>query len=137
MTAHGKTLTQIRAEDLPEAGQYFRASDFLSDKEKQELREANARGKEEEKIYNKCDAFEAEMIARFGFDFFEAWRTGKVDEAFAYKAIAAERDREKSLIAPIATMIYAANAGANHSDKNGHAPKTLRIAQDILKKITK
>lgn len=138
MTAHGKTLDQIKAEALPEAGQYFRASDFLSDKEKQELHESNNRGKEEPKIYDGPDAFEAEMIARFGFDFFQAWNRGEIDDAFAYKAIMAERDREQNLLAPILMMIYAANAGANNpADKNGHAPKSLRIAQDLLKKILK
>lgn len=138
MTAHGNTLDQIRAEALPEAGQYFRASDFLSDKEKQELQASNAKGKEDPKIYDGVDAFEAEIIARFGFDFFQAWNRGDIDEAFAFKAIAAERDRERNQLKPLLAMIYAANAGANNpADKNGHAPKSLQLAQEILKKILK
>lgn len=138
MTAHGNTLDRIKAEALPEAGQYFRASDFLSDKEKEELHASNAKGKEEPKPYDAPDAFEAEMIARFGFDFFQAWLKGDIEEEFAYKAVAAERDRERKLLAPIMAMILSANAGANNpADKNGHAPKSLRIAQDLLQKFTK
>lgn len=137
MRAHGTTLDQIKAEALPKAEHLFRASDFLSDQEKKELHESNARGKEEPKIYDKVDAFEAEMIARFGFDFYKAWLNGEMEEIFAIKLIAAEREREKQLLAPIMAMILTANAGANNGDKNGHAPKSLRIAQDILKKILK
>ena len=137
MTTHGTTLKEIRAEALPKAEQMFRASDFLSDKEKQELHASNARGKEEPKPYDKVDAFEAEMIARFGFDFYKAWLNGELDEGFAFRLIAAEREREKQLMAPIMSMVLMANAGANNGDKNGNAPKSLRIAQDILKKILK
>jgi len=137
MTAHGMTLDQIKAEALPEAGQYFRASDFLSDEEKQQIRESNAKGKEEEKPYDQVDAFEAEMIARFGFDFFQAWLKGTISEDFAMKAMAAERDREKANIEIVCMTIFATGFGANNPDKNGHAPKTLRLAQDILTKLHK
>lgn len=138
MTTHENTLDQIRAEALPKAGRMFRASDFLSDEEKQELHKANAKGKEEEKPYDKVDAYEAEMIARFGFDFFQAWLNGNISEEFAMRAIAAERDREKQTLSTICMMIYSTGAGANNpADKNGHAPKTLRIAQDLLKQLNK
>lgn len=138
MTADEQTLANIRKKALPEAQNLVRLSDFLSDQEKQELAESNARGKEQEKPYDNCDAYEAEMIARFGFDAYKAWLNGDIDERLMARMIAAERDREKQLLAPILAMIYSANAGANNpADKNGHAPKSLRIAQDLLNKFIK
>ncbi len=53
------------------------------------------------------------------------------------KMIAAERDRERATVSTILAMIYGANAGANNGDKNGHAPKSLRIAHEILTKYIK
>lgn len=134
-TTHEITLAEVKKNDLPNAGQYFRASDFLSDTEKQQLRESNAKGKTPQKLYDKVDAYEAELLARFGWSAYKAWLTGELDEALAAKMVAAERDREKRLLEPILAMIYGANAGANNpADKNGHAPKSLRIAHEILTK---
>lgn len=131
------TLATIRKEALPEAENLVRLSDFLSDQEKEELQASNLRGKAEQKPYDDVDAFEAEMLARFGFQAYKAWLNGEFDEAQMARMIAAERDREKQLLAPILAMVLTANAGANNGDKNGHAPKSLRIAQDILSKIIK
>lgn len=136
MTAHEITLDQVRQETLPESGQYFRASDFLSDQEKDELSAANATGKEPEKPYDNIDAYEAEMLARFGWQTFQAWQSGEIDEEQMAKFMLAERDRERRTIQPILAMILGANAGANNGDKNGHAPKSLRFAQELLKKYT-
>lgn len=136
MTAHEITLDQVRQETLPESGQYFRASDFLSDQEKDELSAANAAGKEPEKPYDNIDAYEAEMLARFGWQTFQAWQSGEIDEEQMAKFMLAERDRERRTIQPILAMILGANAGANNGDKNGHAPKSLRFAQELLKKYT-
>lgn len=131
------TLATIRKEALPEAESLVRLSDFLSDQEKEELQASNLRGKAEQKPYDDVDAFEAEMLARFGFQAYKAWLNGEFDEAQMARMIAAERDREKQLLAPILAMVLEANAGANNGDKNGHAPKSLRIAQDILRQIIK
>lgn len=131
------TLAKIRKEALPETENLVRLSDFLSDQEKEELQASNLRGKAEQKPYDDVDAFEAEMLARFGYQAYKAWLNGEFDEAQMARMIAAEREREKQLLAPILAMVYSANAGANNGDKNGHAPKSLRIAQDILQKIIK
>ena len=131
------TLAKIRKEALPEAENLVRLSDFLSDQEKEELQASNLRGKAEQKPYDDIDAFEAEMLARFGFQAYKAWLNGEFEEAQMARMIAAERDREKQLLAPILAMVLTANAGANNGDKDGHAPKSLRIAQDILHEIIK
>jgi aminopeptidase N len=138
MMAHEtNTLEQIKAEVLPNAEQSFRASDFLSDEEQAELEEVNLRGKKDSRIYDSVDAFEAELLARFGWEAFQAWLKGDFEMEQAAKFMAAERAREKRALEPLATIILAANAGANNGDKNGHAPKSLRIAQDLVKQIHK
>lgn len=137
MTHETNTLEQIKAEVLPNAEQSFRASDFLSDEEQAELEEVNLRGKKDSRIYDSVDAFEAELLARFGWEAFQAWLKGDFEMEQAAKFMAAERAREKRALEPLATIILAANAGANNGDKNGHAPKSLRIAQDLVKQIHK
>lgn len=137
MAHETNTLEQIKAEVLPNAEQSFRASDFLSDEEQAELEEVNLRGKKDSRIYDSVDAFEAELLARFGWEAFQAWLKGDFGMEQAAKFMAAERAREKRALEPLASIILAANAGANNGDKNGHAPKSLRIAQDLVKQIHK
>ena len=131
------TLARIRKEALPEAENLVRLSDFLSDQEKEELQASNRRAKTDQKPYDDSDAFAPAMLARFRLQAHQAWLNGEFEEAQMARMIAAEREREKQLLAPILAMVLTANAGANNGDKDGHAPKSLRIAQDILHEIIK
>lgn len=135
--AHENTLEQIKADILPNTEQVFRASDFLSDEEQQELSKVNATSKRDKRPYDSVDAFEAELLARFGWEAYRAWLCGDFEMSLAARFIAAERARETRSLEPLAAMILTANAGANNGDKNGHAPKSLRKAQEILQTIHK
>ena len=137
MMTHENSLEKIRADILPNTEQSFRASDFLSDEERQELEKVNHSSHKKKKAYDPVDAYEAELLARFGWEAFQAWLRGDFDEQMAARFIAAERAREKRNLEPLAAMILMANAGANNGDKNGHAPKSLRSAHNILEKIHK
>lgn len=137
MMAHENTLEQIKAEVLPNTERTFRASDFLSDEEQQELKKVNETSHKKERPYDNVDAFEAELLARFGWEAFQAWLKGDFEMNTAARFIAAERAREKRQLEPLAMMILSANAGANNGDKNGHAPKSLRTAQELVKQIHK
>lgn len=137
MMAHETSLEKIRADILPNTEQKFRASDFLSDEERQELNKVNEKSHKKQKPYDSVDAFEAELLARFGWEAFQAWLRGDFEMSMAARFIAAERAREKRNLEPLAAMILSANAGANNGDKNGHAPKSLRSAHQILEKIHK
>ena len=130
MTAR-ETLKTIRERTLPQAEVHYRASDFLSETEQQQLREANQ--KTHEKPFDEIDAFCAEIVARFGLDAYRAWLTGEIEHEKMLRWIAAERARQDGNILPIMATIVAANAGANNPDKNGHAPKSLRSAQELIK----
>lgn len=132
-----ETLQSIRAKQLPEAAVEFRVSDFLSEDEQQQLREANSKGKAKQRAFDEIDAFEAELLARFGWNAYQAWLSGEFGMEQALRFIAAERAREKGSQIPMMAMLHSAIAGANNPDKNGHAPKSLRNAQKIVQQQIK
>lgn len=135
--AHDSTLANIKATVLPQAEVSFRASEFLSAEEQEKLTKINQRSHRPRRAYDPVDAYEAELLARFGWQAFQAWLKGDFEESMAARFIAAERAREARSLEPLAAMILSANAGANNGDKNGHAPKSLRNAQNIMKNINK
>lgn len=131
MTAHGITLESARAE-LEQKELHFRASDFLSDEQQEKLHEANAKGAKTVKPYDEIDAFSAEVLARFGFDTWQAWQGGAISTHQMLRYIAAERAREARLLLPLEAITALSMAGANHPNKNGKLPKSLASAHKIL-----
>lgn len=109
----------------------FRASDFLTEDEQAEIRKNNAKGKET--LFNAVDAYVAEIIARFGYDTYMAWKAGDIDNSRMQKYILAERARDAQTLFPLENIIVGAVAGANNPTKGGHAPKSLQMAIKILK----
>lgn len=110
----------------------FRASDFLTDKQIEEVHESNLRGKKTTK-FDAIDAYIAEIIARFGYDTYVAWKFGEISETNMAKFIQAERVREAKNRLKLENIIVASVYGANNPDKHGNAPKTLRTAIKMLK----
>lgn len=127
MMAHELTLNNVKAKVRE-----HRASDFLSEEEIHEVRKSNAKGKETRK-FNAIDAYIAEILARFGYETYIAWKDGKIDETTMAKYIIAERAREARNRLRIENIIVASVAGANNADKGGHAPKSLKAAIKMLK----
>lgn len=115
------------------AEQNFRPSDFLTEKEIDELHEANARGGKIIKPYDEVDAFEAEILARFGWQTYQAYLDGTMDIEQLAKYLAAERARACAERYNLECIIVSAVAGANHPKKHGGAPKSLKQAIDIVK----
>lgn len=109
-----------------------RASDFLSDEQIEEVKKANLKGKKPSK-FNQIDAYIAEILARFGYDTYVAWKNGDIDEKIMTKYILAERAREAKNRYILESVIVGAMAGANNRDKHGQAPKSLKTAVQILK----
>lgn len=109
-----------------------RASDFLTKEQIEEVKNANLKGKKSSK-FNQIDAYIAEIIARFGYDTYNAWKNGEIDEVLMAKYILAERAREAQNRYILESVIIGAVAGANNRDKHGHAPKSLKTAVQILK----
>lgn len=138
MTKHeALTLNDIRRRPAIKQDRVFRASDFLTNEEKQELREANARGRTYQRPFDEVDSFCAELLARFGWEAYKAWQSGEFEPEKALRYIAAERAREKREKLPLEAIIVNAVAGANHPTKHKSAPKGLKNAQKIIKNETK
>lgn len=129
MTAPELTLENVRKTAKVKT---FRASDFLTQEEQAEVQMSNIRGKKLPK-FDRIDAYIAEMIARFGYDTYIAWKAGDINEETMVKLIEAERAREARNRFVIESVIIASMAGANHPTKSGGQPKSLKNAIKILK----
>ena len=132
MTAEKTTLKSIKSSPKL-AEQNFRPSDFLSQSEMDELHEANANRGKVHRPFDEVDAFEAEILARFGWHTFQAYQTGDISLSQLAKYIAAERARDAQDRYQLECVIVSVNAGANNPNKHGKAPKSLKKSIDILK----
>lgn len=132
MTAEKTTLKSIKSSPKM-AEQNFRPSDFLSQSEMDELHEANANRGKIHRPFDEVDAFEAEILARFGWQTFQAYQTGDINLGQLSKYIAAERTRDAQERYALESLILAAVAGANNPSKHGKAPKSLKQAVNIIK----
>ena len=110
----------------------YRASDFLTADEMDELHAANAKGKKTTG-YDAIDAYIAEILARFGYDTYLAWKAGDISEKDMAHYIEAERARDVINRLPLENIVVASIAGANNPTKGGHAPKSLKTAIKMLK----
>lgn len=110
----------------------FRASDFLTDEELDKVKESNLKGKKSVK-FDEIDSYIAEIIARFGYDTYVAWKFGEIDEKSMLKYIEAERVREIRNRLRLENIIVASVSGANRPNKTGHMPKSLKMAIKMLK----
>lgn len=135
MTAPEKRLTLNDVKKTAKV-KAFRASDFLTDEEQLEVRKSNAKGKRRAG-FDAIDAFIAEVIARFGYEAYVAWKEGEISEEQLIRYVLAERARDAAGRLPTENIIVAAMAGANNTAKGGHAPKSLKAAIKMLKQETK
>ena len=110
----------------------FRASDFLTQEQMDEIHRSNARGKKRAG-YDEIDAYIAEILARFGYGAYVAWKCGDITAEDMARFIRAERARDVRSRLSLENIIVASVAGANHPAKGGHAPKSLKTAIKMLK----
>ena len=129
MTAPDLTLKNVQETARVKTS---RVSDFLTEEQIDEVHKSNIKGKKKAS-FNEVDAYIAEIIARFGYDAFVAWKFGEIDESHMMKYIEAERAREARNRLTLENIIVASIAGANQPTKGGHAPKSLKMAIKMLK----
>lgn len=98
-----------------------RASDFLTKEQVEEVKRANFKSVRKTK-FDKIDAYIAEIIARFGYETYRAWKAGDIDEKTMVRYIEAERAREAQNRLRIESIIIAC-----------HAHKGLKTAIKMLK----
>lgn len=133
MMADEKTTLKSIKNSPKMAEQHFRPSDFLSQSEIEELHEANATRGKIQRPYDDIDAFEAEILARFGWQAYQAYQDGEMDIGQLARYIAAERARDAQKRYDLECVIVSSVAGANHPTKHRSAPKSLKNAIDIVK----
>lgn len=130
MTAPDITLAQAKATI---GVKNHRASDFLTQDEIEEVHKSNAKGKKRLN-FDEVDSYIAEIIARFGYDAYVAWKAGDISEIDMMHYVEAERARTVRERFSLESLILAAVAGANNPTKSGSMPKSLKTAVSILKK---
>lgn len=113
----------------------FRPSDFLSNEQMQEVHKSNAKGKKSS--YSVVDAYIAEILARFGYETYVAWKFGEIGSEQMTKYIKAERVRETQNRLASENILVAAIAGANRPKKGGSVPESLKVAIKMLKQEEK
>lgn len=114
-----------------------RVSDFLSGEQMSEIHANNAKVSEKRRKFNQVDAFIAEILSRFGWEVYQAWKSELISQDQIVRYIEAERARDARERLRLENLIVAAVAGANHPTKSGSAPKTLKAAFEILKNDSK
>ena len=130
------TTPELTLEKVKETAKVknFRASDFLTNEEINEVKESNIKGKKTATAsFDAVDAYIAEILGRFGYDTYIAWKYGEISENNMIKYIEAERARDAKNRLRLEQIIVASVSGANHHNKSGHAPKSLRMAIKMLK----
>lgn len=130
MTAPELTLNTVKKT----VERTVRVSDFLTNEQKIEI--ALAREQKElakNRGFDEVDAYSAEILARFGYDSWQAWQCGQIRQEKMARMVLAERARDKQSLLGLEGLILAVGAGANNPTKSGHAPKSLKNAVKILK----
>lgn len=136
MTAPELTLNSIR-ESLPKQEKSFRVSDFLTKGEKEQRIQRKAKQKPKKQLFNKTDAIVAEMIGRFGYDFYKDWNERRIDEEWAYRMLYAERAREAANRVKIESVICHLVKDCIRRSKGERKPTGPKAAAKIIKLETK
>lgn len=129
------TLTNIRKS--PALGRVSKASDFLTEEEREELRRSNLRGKVSKRKFEAPYAHVAEIIARFGYDTYLAWNSFEISEEKMNQMIMAERAREKSQLLALETIVIQMVGSCIKREKGQSAPKGPKQAQKVIKEEIK
>lgn len=115
-----------------------RLSDLLTKEQLAEHREAVKNEKRIKiKRFDEVDAESAEILARFGFQTWQAWQNGEISIPQMHKYIYAERARESGQMIRWLTTVVASVAGANRPQKGRRTPAGLSVAQQNLEKINR
>lgn len=109
-------------------------AELLSKQDRQELRRRNMAHKSKKRAkFDKIDAYMAEIIARFGYDTYEAWIKDKIDDVKMARLIEAERARERAAWLPIESLICAVMRGGIPTYKTKRKPSIAKEVPKILK----
>lgn len=135
MVKPGLTLADVKSQNLAQKEQVVRVSDLLSEDEQVELRKANSKSKK--KLFDPVDALVAEIIARFGYDFYLKWNNGELDDAWVSRLLAAERARAEREAFGLKAIVYSMVSACVRVEKGQKKPKGPAQASKIIKNSIK
>lgn len=131
------TLEGVRKSEKLREPNVVQASDFLSDRQKAQIIEARTKSRVKKRKFDNVDSYIAEMIARFGYDFYKDWKAGIIPNAQVSKMILAERARDKQRLLSIEGIIIAMVGPTIQRQKGKPAPKSPKVALSIFKEDSK
>lgn len=132
----GLTLEDVRKSDkFAQKERAFKVSDLLNEDEVVELRKANK--KEKKKLFDPVDALVAEIIARFGYDFYLEWNAGNIDDEWVSRLISAERARSEREAFGLKAIVYSMVSACVKVEKGQRKPKGPAQANKIIKNCIK
>lgn len=108
---------------------------FLSKDDLAELKRNNLARKQKKQAKRKfddVDAYIAEIIARFGYDTYRAWRNDEIDDPKMNRLLLAERARERQQWLPLEALLRALIQGGVPTLMIKKPGKVIKQAQKIL-----
>lgn len=124
---NSKTLSKPKTRE-------YRASDFLTNDEMTELQLNNIVGRKNKRKFDDVDAKVAQIIARFGYQVYELWNAGRIDDKEMDKWLIAETARERSILINLELVIASAISALVKIEKGQPRPKGVKNAVKIIKK---
>lgn len=96
------TLNDIR--NLPKV-KVFQASELLTKEQKAKRAQKRQVRPRKRRPFDDVDAYIAEIIARFGYETYRAWKRDEIDDVKMNRLILAERARERQNWLPIEVLL--------------------------------
>ena len=134
------TLSQAKAKLPPKKA--FAGSDLMSEDKLVELRiqaqkSAAERNEKKQRLFDEVDAFTAEIVARFGYEVYQKWNQGEIEQVKIEKWIYAERARDKASVLNLEAIIMAMVGSCIKREPKQPKPKGPGIANKIYQQETK
>lgn len=118
-------------------GRAFSLEDFIDADEVAALHEEHRKRQgKKRKAFDEVDSVVAEIIARFGWQAYEKWNSGEVDDEWMARLLCAERARETQSRTEIISTIYKSVLGtvSKHPKSNFESvAKILEANAKIMK----
>lgn len=131
------TLSQAKAKLPPKKD--VQASDLIDPDRLAKLRlkaqESAARRKK--RLFDEVDAFTAEIVARFGYEVYQRWNQGEIEQEQIEKWIYAERARDKANVLNLEAIIMAMVGSCIKREPKQPKPKGPGIANKIYQQESK
>lgn len=108
--------------------------DFADKKDIHEWKAKRIERKRKKKKFDAVDALGAEILARFGWEAYQAWNTGEISQEQMTRWLFAERAREKEGLTQLESIIFASFGllGKRGKSVAGKINKILEQNQKII-----